>query len=108
MFLFSCAYGHSYLKDNNDGLFNPKYIELTDEFPVYCKEETNPLANKMKSFLVLRNSANPRGKIHSDRKDKIISISSKDESDIIITPSYITFPEEGFVSKRCLKTSSKH
>ena len=28
--------------------------ELTDEFPVYCKEETNALANKMKSFLALR------------------------------------------------------
>ena len=54
MFLFSCAYCHNYSKDNNDGLFNPKYKELTDEFPVYCKEETNALANRMKSFLALR------------------------------------------------------
>lgn len=51
MVLFSCSYCHNYPKDDSSGLFSPIYKKLVDEFPVYGKEDTEILADKIKSLL---------------------------------------------------------
>ncbi len=49
--LFSCSYCHNYKKEDKDGLFNPVYQKLIDEFPVFTKEDVLPLAHKIKDLL---------------------------------------------------------
>lgn len=49
--LFSCAYCHNYKKTSSDGLFDPIYHPIIDEFPVYSKEDTKALADKIKDLL---------------------------------------------------------
>ena len=49
--LFSCAYCHNYPKEDSSGLFSPIYKKLVDEFPVYTKEDTVHLAEKIKDLL---------------------------------------------------------
>jgi len=51
LLLFSCAYCHNYKKIDKDGLFDPTYEVLIEEFPVYSKDDTRFLANKIKSLL---------------------------------------------------------
>ena len=49
--LYSCAYCHNYEKDGTDGLFAPIYKPILDEFPVYTREDTRLLADKLKTLL---------------------------------------------------------
>jgi len=49
--LFSCAYCHNYIKNENIGLFAPKYKKLIDEFPVYTKTDVATLALKLRNCL---------------------------------------------------------
>ncbi len=49
--LFSCSYCHNYKKNAADGLFNPIYQKLIEEYPVYTKNDTMLLANKIKELL---------------------------------------------------------
>ena len=51
LLLFSCAYCHNYKKSHDDGLYDPIYKPLIDEFPIYSKEDTRILADKIKSLL---------------------------------------------------------
>ncbi len=50
--LFSCAYCHNYKMEEGAGLFDPVYEKLIDDFPVYCKDDTVQLANRLKELLV--------------------------------------------------------
>jgi uncharacterized protein len=49
--LFSCSYCHNYKRNEGDGLFNPIYQPLIDEFPVFTKEDVHQLANRIKDLL---------------------------------------------------------
>lgn len=49
--LFSCAYCHNYKKLDGDGLFNPIYQKLINEFPVYTKGDVQILAERIKELL---------------------------------------------------------
>lgn len=49
--LFSCAYCHNYKKIENEGLFDPIYEKLVEEFPVYAKDDVKELALKIKDLL---------------------------------------------------------
>ena len=49
--LFSCAYCHNYSKSDGKGLFNPVYKELIKEFPLYTREDTKLLGEKIKQLL---------------------------------------------------------
>jgi len=51
LILFSCAYCHNYSKEENEGLFDPVYQSLIDDFPVYTKEDVVTLAHKIKELL---------------------------------------------------------
>jgi len=49
--LFSCSYCHNYIKNDSDGLFSPVYEEIIKEFPIYSREDTKALADKIKTLL---------------------------------------------------------
>lgn len=49
--LFSCAYCHNYKREESDGLFNPIYQKIIDEFPIYTKDDVKQLAKKIKYLL---------------------------------------------------------
>ena len=49
--LFSCSYCHNYKKQEGDGLFNPIYGKLYEEFPIYTKDDVIKLASKLKQLL---------------------------------------------------------
>jgi len=49
--LTSCVYCHNYSKSDTSGLFNEKYQDLVNKFPVYCKEEVTELSDKLKKLL---------------------------------------------------------
>jgi hypothetical protein len=51
LILFSCAYCHNYSKKDDEGLFDPVYQSLIDDFPLYTKEDVVALANKIKELL---------------------------------------------------------
>jgi uncharacterized protein len=51
LILFSCSYCHNYKRKEGDGLFNPIYQPLIDEFPVFTKEDVHQLANRIKDLL---------------------------------------------------------
>jgi uncharacterized protein len=51
MVLFSCSYCHNYEIVNGSGLFSPIYKKLVCEYPVYCKNDTIALADKIKGLL---------------------------------------------------------
>ena len=53
LILFSCSYCHNYPHNDSSGLFSPIYKKLVDEFPVYVKEDTEVLADKIKSLLAV-------------------------------------------------------
>jgi len=49
--LFSCAYCHNYSRSDGKGLFNNVYTELIKEFPLYTREDTKLLGEKIKELL---------------------------------------------------------
>ncbi len=49
--LTSCSYCHNYSNTDRSGLFNPIYRNITDEFPVYCREDTEKLAIRLNELL---------------------------------------------------------
>jgi DUF2075 family protein len=49
--LFSCAYCHNYPKQSEAGLFDPIYSKIITEFPLYSKEDTQALGNRIKALL---------------------------------------------------------
>ena len=49
--LYSCAYCHNYSRTEGKGLHNPVYKELIAEFPLFTKEDTKVLGNKMRELL---------------------------------------------------------
>ncbi|MBM9604113.1 DNA/RNA helicase domain-containing protein [Desulfopila inferna] len=51
MQLLSCAYCHNYSEDKDDGLFSPIYKAILEDYPVYTKDDTRKLADKIKSLL---------------------------------------------------------
>jgi DUF2075 family protein len=50
--LFSCAYCHNYPKQLGTGLFDPVYNKILADYPVYCKEDTKAIAEKIKGLLI--------------------------------------------------------
>lgn len=50
--LFSCSYCHNYTRQDGVGLFDPIYTKILSEFPVYCKEDTKLIAEKIKELLI--------------------------------------------------------
>jgi len=53
--LFSCAYCHNYQKETGTGLFAPVYEIIARNFPIYSKNDTQLLADKIK-YLLARGS----------------------------------------------------
>ena len=51
LLLFSCAYCHNYKKVSDDGLFAPIYNQLIKDYPIYTKDDTRLLADKIKGLL---------------------------------------------------------
>jgi uncharacterized protein len=51
MKLYSCAFCHNYHKEEDKGLYDPKFNELIDEFPLYSKEDKKLLANQLIQLL---------------------------------------------------------
>ncbi len=51
LLLFSCAYCHNYIKEDNKGLFAPTYEQLVKDYPVYTESDTIFLADKIKNLL---------------------------------------------------------
>jgi hypothetical protein len=49
--LFSCAYCHNYPKQDDEGLFAPIYKDIVRDFPIYTKNDTQLLADKIKYLL---------------------------------------------------------
>ena len=49
--LFSCAYCHNYKREPGEGLHNPIYSKLIEDFPVYSKEDVQEFASKLKGLL---------------------------------------------------------
>lgn len=49
--LFSCAYCHNYKKNGDDGLFDPVYVKLIEDFPVYTRDDSALLAKSLKQLL---------------------------------------------------------
>lgn len=51
LILFSCAYCHNYQKENGTGLFAPVYENIIRDFPIYSKNDTQLLADKIQHLL---------------------------------------------------------
>lgn len=51
MGLFGCVYCHNYPKVEGQWLFNPVYQKIIDEYPIYTKEDTRRLAERIKGLL---------------------------------------------------------
>ncbi|MFH1181609.1 MAG: DUF2075 domain-containing protein [Candidatus Woesearchaeota archaeon] len=51
MDLFGYAYCPNYNKSEGKGLFDPRYSEVTNKFPIYTKEEIEKLALRLKELL---------------------------------------------------------
>jgi hypothetical protein len=49
--LTSFSYCHNYSSTDRSGLFNPIYRKIVEEFPVYCREDTEKLAKKLRDLL---------------------------------------------------------
>lgn len=49
--LFSCSYCHNYTKEDGKGLFHPVYKSIFENFPVYTKQDTKILGQRIKSLL---------------------------------------------------------
>jgi uncharacterized protein len=49
--LSSCSYCHNYSNIDRSGLFNPVYNKITEAFPLYCREDTEKLAERIKQLL---------------------------------------------------------
>ena len=49
--LHSYAYCHNYSRTDGKGLHNPVYKALIDEFPLYSKEDTRLLGNRIRELL---------------------------------------------------------
>jgi uncharacterized protein len=53
--LSSCSYCHNYSNSDKSGLFNPIYKNITEEFPIYCREDVIKLASRLKELLMSGN-----------------------------------------------------
>jgi uncharacterized protein len=53
--LTSCSYCHNYSNTDRSGLFNPIYQTILNEYPIYCREDVQKLAEKLKSLLISGN-----------------------------------------------------
>ncbi len=51
LLLFSCSYCHNYEYSENEGLYNPKYLEILRDYPIFNKKDTMALAEKIKYLL---------------------------------------------------------
>lgn len=49
--LIGCAYCPNYNFKEGEGLFDPKYKELVDKFPIYTKDDIEKLAGRLKELL---------------------------------------------------------
>jgi uncharacterized protein len=49
--LFGCAYCHNYEKIGEEGLYDPIYKTILDEFPVYSKNQVKELSEQLKKLL---------------------------------------------------------
>jgi DUF2075 family protein/Mrp family chromosome partitioning ATPase len=49
--LFSCAYCHNYSRTDGKGLHNIIYKDLIEEFPLFTKEDTKLLGNRLRDLL---------------------------------------------------------
>lgn len=49
--LTSCAYCHNYSNSDKSGLFNPIYKKIIDEFHLFCREDTEKLADRLRILL---------------------------------------------------------
>jgi hypothetical protein len=49
--LTSCSYCHNYSNTDTSGLFNPVYKNILHSYPVYCREDVEELAEKIKGLL---------------------------------------------------------
>jgi DUF2075 family protein len=51
MTLYSCAYCHNYSRLDGEGLHNPIYKELIAKYPLYTKEDTKQLGQRIRELL---------------------------------------------------------
>ncbi|NTU74462.1 DUF2075 domain-containing protein, partial [Candidatus Roizmanbacteria bacterium] len=51
LLLFSCAYCHNYSKTADDGLFDPIYHPLIQDFPLYAQSDVRLLADRIRMLL---------------------------------------------------------
>jgi hypothetical protein len=49
--LTSCSYCHNYSNTDRSGLFNSVYKNILHDYPVYCREDAEKLAEKIKGLL---------------------------------------------------------
>src|SRR5512133_524257 len=49
--LFSCAYCHNYSRQDGKGLYDPIYKKLIGEFPLFTKDDTKALGEKIRELL---------------------------------------------------------
>ncbi|MCG9971157.1 DUF2075 domain-containing protein [Gramella sp. YB25] len=47
MQLFSCAYCHNYSRTDDEGLFDPIYKKILDNYPLYTKDDVRAIADKI-------------------------------------------------------------
>src|SRR3989344_2464892 len=50
--LFGCAYCPNYDKKEGEGLFDQRYNEVVNKFPIYTKKDIENLANRLKELLI--------------------------------------------------------
>ncbi len=49
--LYSCAYCHNYTRHDGEGLYDPVYKKLVAEFPLFTKDDTKALGEKIRELL---------------------------------------------------------
>lgn len=49
--LVSCSYCHNYSRTDGSGLFDPIYHKIIKEYPVYCREDVEILAQELRARL---------------------------------------------------------
>lgn len=52
LLLFSCSYCHNYTKVEDEGLFDPIYHKIINEYPLYTKNDVQTLSEKLKELLI--------------------------------------------------------
>ena len=51
MHLYGCAYCHNYRRNDGTGLFDPRYADILERYPLYTKDDVQRLADRLKELL---------------------------------------------------------